>query len=49
LDVWKKWNIVMGDLGVDGSIKLTFLLKKQGEMLWAGFTWLGIRSRGRLL
>jgi hypothetical protein len=37
----------LGDLGVDGSIILTFILKT-GLRTWAGFIWLRISSSGGL-
>jgi hypothetical protein len=36
------------DLGVDGRI-LKWILGKQSEKVWTGFSWLRIRTSGRIL
>jgi len=39
----------MGDLGIDGRVALKWSLKKEGVMIRTEFSWLRIRSNGRLL
>jgi hypothetical protein len=37
------------DLGVDGKIKLKWILGKQGGKLWTGCIWLRIQTSGWML
>jgi hypothetical protein len=37
------------DLGIDGEIKLEWILAEFGGKLWTGCIWLRIRASGRLL
>jgi hypothetical protein len=43
--LWLEGRDQIGDLGVDGKVKLKWILGKYGGEMWTGFMWLRIGKR----
>jgi hypothetical protein len=48
-NTYLKGRNYLEDLGMDGKIKLKWIIGKYGGKVWTGFIWLRVGSSGRLL